>query len=204
MRPSLLAAGLVAGLLLPAYATAGPSLLPRGVWVGGQIYAPGSVVQHDGRTWIARQDAVAAGVAPGTNDSWVPLTEPSTVVGARGPFGPLGPIGIPGPFGLVGPVGGVGPQGATGQAGALGPTGPAGAPGAAASGAPTSGRTLRLDRRGRATVPVKGLGRRSIVVLQATAGGARVRVAPVVTGVRTGRFTVRGTPRSSFRYAVVG
>jgi Collagen triple helix repeat (20 copies) len=80
----------------------------------------------------------------------------TSLVGATGPAGPIGPVGatgLQGPVGPTGAVGPVGPAGATGPVGNIGPQGPQGTTGSIGP-AGTDGKTVRSG----SGVPSNGLG----------------------------------------------
>ncbi|ROH93830.1 collagen-like protein [Stagnimonas aquatica] len=130
----------------------------QGEWSSGSNYNAGTVVTHDGSSWLCTASTPPCFGVPGTDANWTALAKAgakgatgaaSTVAGpagatgatgATGPAGPAGATGIQGPAGATGPAGPQGATGATGSAstvagpagatGATGPAGPVGATGA--------------------------------------------------------------------------
>lgn len=71
------------------------SLVADGVWTSGELYAPNTVVSHNGSTWLALLNGTD--VVPGSNPSvWEYISGPDTI---PGPPGPAGGAGSPGPNG---------------------------------------------------------------------------------------------------------
>jgi hypothetical protein len=91
-----------------------------GPWSSLLSYTSGSVVTHDGASWVAVLDTTNE---PGLSTDW---TELGSLNGGTGDTGPPGPQGDPGPTGDTGPQGPTGDSGPKGPAGDTGPQGPTG------------------------------------------------------------------------------
>lgn len=97
--------------------------LHAGAWVAATAYAKGTLVEHQGSTYIAK--AASTGVEPPNADSWALLAQ----AGVKGDTGDQGIQGVKGDQGIQGVAGQQGEQGIQGVAGAKGDTGEQGVPG---------------------------------------------------------------------------
>jgi hypothetical protein len=154
-----------------------------GSWLANTPFAPGAVVLHGGKTFVATDDP--GSTEPGSGGAWQALAS-----GAAGSTGPTGPTGATGP---------AGPTGATGPAGATGPQGPAG------SGGPQltfpSWHTYYFPRSGRLYIHDSHVSYKSVVVIQYVGDNAGSRPTSV-DDQRSGSFVAVGSPYHDFRYVV--